>query len=417
MFNVVDRDEDGQVLAPKNRLASAVAGQFLAGRSKAIVCFDEVEGIFNDGSALFGKLSTAESQKVAFNTLLERNRAPMFWIANSIRGIDPAFARRFDLVIRLDAPPRKQRLHLLERKCGQQVPYEQLEKLARIDHITPALVARAADVVRRAGLEDAKESGALLETVLDGVLQAQRHKPLSLALHKSDTGDFDPAFCNSTGDLVALAEALSRNPMARICLYGPPGTGKTAFGHWLAERIDRTHILRKMSDLQSPFLGVMERNLADAFEQAKRDDAVLQIDEVDSFLQDRRQAQRSWETSQVNEFLTQLESFNGVFIASTNLMDNLDPAALRRFDYKLRMDYLRPAQASAMFERQLAEFGLPSNDRIAARLKTKNLVPGDFAVIARRHKLVPFTDAGAVADALCAEAAMRGPAKRTIGFV
>lgn len=417
VFNVVDRDEDGQVLAPKNRLASAVTGQFLAGRSKAIVCFDEVEGIFNDGSELFGKLSTAESQKVSFNTLLERNRAPMFWIANSIRGIDPAFARRFDLVIRLDAPPRKQRLHLLERKCGRQVPYEQLERLARIDHITPALVARAADVVRRVGLKDAKQSGTLLETVLNGVLQAQRHKPLALALHKSDTSDFDPAFCNSTGDLGALAEALSRNPTGRICLYGPPGTGKTAFGHWLAERIDRTHMLRKMSDLQSPFLGVMERNLADAFEQAKRDDAVLQIDEVDSFLQDRRQAQRSWETSQVNEFLTQLESFDGVFIASTNLMDNLDPAAIRRFDYKLRMGYLRPDQAQTMLARLLARFGLGIDAQAIARLKVQKLVPGDFAVAARRHKLIPFTDAQAVVDALCAEAAMREPAKRAIGFV
>ena len=417
VFNVADRDEDGHPLAPKDRLDSAVTGQFLAGRSKAIVCFDEVEGIFNDGSELFGKLSTAESQKVSFNTLLERNRAPMFWIANSIRGIDSAFARRFDLVIRLDAPPRKQRLHLLERKCGRQVPHEQLERLARIDQITPALVTRAADVVRRVGLKDAKQSGALLETVLDGVLQAQRYRPLALALHKSDTSDFDPAFCNATGDLGALAEALSRNPMGRICLYGPPGTGKTAFGHWLAERIDRTHMLRKMSDLQSPFLGVMERNLADAFEQAKRDDAVLQIDEVDSFLQDRRQAQRSWETSQVNEFLTQLESFDGVFIASTNLMVSLDPAAMRRFDYKLRMDYLRPDQAQAMLARLLARFELGNEAQAIAQLKMQKLVPGDFAVVARRHKLIPFADAQAVADALCAEAAMREPAKRAIGFV
>src|SRR3546814_5728017 len=85
----------------------------------------------------------------------------------------------------------------------------------------------------------------------------------------------------------------------------------------------------------------MEQKLARAFEQAARENAVLQIDEVDSFLQDRRRANRPWEASQVNEFLTQLESFDGVFNASTNLMDSLDQAAMRRFDSKIQMDYLR----------------------------------------------------------------------------
>src|SRR3546814_10592706 len=67
-----------------------------------------------------------------------------------------------------------------------------------------------------------------------------------------------------------------------------------------------------MSDLQSPWLGEMERNLAKAFSQAQREGAVLQIDEVDAYLRDRRNAERSWEVSQTTEFLTQLESFDGI---------------------------------------------------------------------------------------------------------
>src|SRR5690606_38701722 len=125
-------------------------------------------------------------------------------------------------------------------------------------------------------------------------------------------------------------------------------TGKTAFGKWVADQLDKPLLLKRVSDLQSPYVGVMEQNLAAAFLEAKRDDAVLQFDEVDSFLQDRRQAGRSWELSQVNEFLTQLEAFNRLLIATTNLMDNLDQAALRRFDYKIQMDYLRPCQAAMM---------------------------------------------------------------------
>lgn len=47
--------------------------------------------------------------------------------------------------------------------------------------------------------------------------------------------------------------------------------------------------------------------------------------------------------------LVQMESFNGIFIATTNLMDNLDPASLRRFDLKMEFTYLKPEQTSKLF--------------------------------------------------------------------
>lgn len=419
LLDVADANEDGEIRTPQERLAGAVTGLFLLGRRKAVVCFDEVEVIFNDGSKLFGKPSTAESQKSFFNRLLEHNEVPVFWIANSVHGIDPAFVRRFDLVVHLESPPRDQRLRLLERECGSLLPNEQLRRLARLDYITPALVMRASSVVRRVGLRDEKKAETLFETVLDGVLQAQGYDPLALSLGTSAAADFDPGLCNASENLDALAAGLSRSINGRICLYGPPGTGKTAFGEWLADRLGKPLILKRVSDLQSPFLGVMERNLAGAFAAAKRDDAILQIDEVDSFLRDRRQAERPWEVSQVSEFLTQLERFDGLFVASTNLMDNLDPAALRRFDYKICMDYLRPEQAATCLERSLAAWGIGSASRAdEIRISSHRITPGDFAVVARKHRVLPFRDAGKVIDALVAEAEVsRRTASRSIGFV
>lgn len=415
VFNVADTDEDYEALGPDDRLSRAVTGLFLIGDRRAIVCFDEVGAIFNDGSIIFGKPSTAESRKSFFNHMLEKNQAPVFWIANSIRGIDPAFARRFDLVIQLKTPPQAQRLSLLERECNELVPRTQLKKLSRIEHITPAMVTRAASVVRRTGLDEPK-SEKLLETVLDGVLQAQHHPPISASLRGVDDGEFIPDLCNTSVNLQKLAEGLSRNMMGRICLYGPPGTGKSAFGRWLADQLDKPLVLKRVSDLQSPYVGEMEQNLAKAFATAKRDGAILQIDEVDTFLQDRRQAQRTWEISQVNEFLTQLEIFDGLFIASTNLMDGLDHAALRRFDFKVRMDYLRPDQALAMLERHLKAWGITNTGSAASRLRMQSLTPGDFAVVARRHQISPFTSLDSVLNAICEEAAFRAPA-RTIGFI
>lgn len=416
LFDIASQDEDGDPLRASDRLAAAATGLFLLGKRRAIVAFDEVEAIFNDGSDFVGKPSTAESSKAWVNQLLERNPVPVVWIANSIWRMDPAFVRRFDLVVELEAPPQKQRLQLLERECGALVPGEQLRRLSRVDCLTPALVTRASKVVRRIGRPE--ESGRLLETVLDGVLKVQGHAPLARLLHGAEAGMFDPALCNASEDLAALADGIASSLTGRICLYGPPGTGKTAFGHWLADTLGKPIVLKRVSDLQSPYLGVMEKKLAQAFEQASRDGAILQIDEVDSFLQDRRGAQRSWETSQVSEFLTQLESFEGLFIASTNLVDNLDPAALRRFDYKIRMDYLRPEQARLLLERNLGAWGLdPAGRQDLDRLHVRKLTPGDFAVAARRHRVRSFPDATAVVEALCAEADVggRGPGRR-IGF-
>ena len=83
-------------------------------------------------------------------------------------------------------------------------------------------------------------------------------------------------------------------------------------------------------------------------DRAKRENAVLLFDEIDSFLQDRRTANHSWEVTQVNEFLTQMESYEGYLVATTNLLDLMDNACLRRFDLKAKLEYMTDDQAEEM---------------------------------------------------------------------
>ena len=68
------------------------------------------------------------------------------------------------------------------------------------------------------------------------------------------------------------------------CCYGPPGTGKTAWAAWLAEELDMPLLLKQGSDLLNRYVGGTEQNIAQAFEQAKADNALLVLDEVDTFL-------------------------------------------------------------------------------------------------------------------------------------
>ena len=163
---------------------------------------------------------------------------------------------------------------------------------------------------------------------------------------------------NADCDLARLQEGLGRVGEGRLCLYGPPGTGKTAFGRHLAQALDRPLLVKRASDILSPYVGMAERNIAQMFREARADGAVLLLDEADSLLRDRQGAQRSWEVTQVNEMLTQMEEFRGIFIASTNLMNSLDAAAMRRFDACIRLGYLAPAQAWEMFARLAGRFEL-----------------------------------------------------------
>jgi SpoVK/Ycf46/Vps4 family AAA+-type ATPase len=258
-----------------------------------------------------------------------------------------------------------------------------------------------------------------MEEVVDGVLHAQGHPLVRQQCRNAVLDHYDLSLCNTEVDLASLRDGLRRHSKGRICLFGPPGTGKSAFGAWIAQQLDRPLILKRISDIQSPWLGEMERNLTKAFEQASRNGSILQIDEVDSYLQDRRKAQRAWEVSQVNEFLTQLEFFDGVFIASTNLVEGLDPAAMRRFDFKIRMDYLNTAQTRSLLCTTARAMGFyPLDDELIARTKELDrLTPGDFAVLARQHQVRPFTHIDQLTDALRMEQALKDPAPRRIGFV
>ena len=420
LYDVSCVDENGQPVDARSRLANASTAQYLLKGRKALLVFDEVDAIFNDGSAFFGKPTTAEQSKAWVNELLEGGYIPTFWVANAIWNMDPAFVRRFDVVIEMAAPPLPRRVALLAAQCGTMLDADQIRRLAQVETITPALVTRAASVMQRSNVP-ANDQAATLETLLDGTLVAQGHKTIKRSNRGRPVHGYDPDLCNASMDLRALAEGVTASGVGRICLYGPPGTGKTAFGYWLAEQLGKPLMLKRVSDIQSPMLGVMERNLAQAFEQAARDGAVLQIDEVDTFLRDRSEARQSWEVSQVNEFLTQLESYEGVFIASTNLMGGLDPAALRRFDYKVEMDYLLSHQADAMLAEFLRRVGLDdalsaSTHRQLASLHT--LTPGDFAVMQRQHHITPFVCVDTVVTALTAEVAAKESMKpRRIGFV
>ena len=148
------------------------------------------------------------------------------------------------------------------------------------------------------------------------------------------------------------------------------------YAKYLADRLGVEVILKKASDLISPYVGETEQNIAAAFAQAKSKKAMLIFDEADTFLQDRNNAVRSWEVAQVNEMLTQMESAEYPFICTTNLLDTLDEASLRRFTFKIKFDFMTQEQVNLAVEHF---FGIKN-----ANVNLNGLTAGDFATVKKK---------------------------------
>ena len=416
VYEVACEDSDGDPIGGERRLrAWQVAQTFLKGQ-RALLVFDEAEDVFNDGGMFTA--STAMQRKGWMNQRLESGPVPTLWLSNS-GSPDAAFTRRFDMVFELKSPPRAQRHALLAEASGPLLGAPALARLASIEALAPAVVERAARVVHTvaSALPAAQHEAALLR-LIDQTLSAQGHGTLRQLHQHRPPEHYDPALINTDQDPQNLLKGLAAAGSARLCFYGAPGTGKTAFAQWLAQQLDRPLLVKRASDLLSKWVGQAEKNIAAAFDSAQRDNAVLLIDEVDSFLRDRRGAKASWEATQVNEMLTQMEQFQGIFIASTNLMDGFDPAALRRFDMKLRFEALRPRQALALLQTHCCAQGwaLPEN-ALSTLTYLPQITPGDFAAAMRQHRFAPLADAGALLKLLQAECALKENAGQRMGFV
>jgi AAA+ superfamily predicted ATPase len=421
LFEIASEDDDGDPVDGGQRLRAFRAAQSFFSERRAMIVFDEVEDVFDDGQGILGRKSTAQTSKAWINRTLEANPIPSLWLSNSIDGLDPAFIRRFDMVIELPIPPKRHRERIAREACGGLLDASTVSRIAESEHLAPAIIERAASVARLIqGDVDGIEIQKVITSLVSNTLEAQGHRPIKRSDPNRLPEVYDPTYIQADADLVQVTDGLAMAKAGRLCLYGPPGTGKTAFARWLSEQLDMPLVVKRASDVISMWVGGTEKILARAFREAEQNESILLIDEVDSFLQDRRGAQRSWEVTEVNEMLTQMEAFPGIFIASTNLMSGLDQAALRRFDLKVKFDFMHSDQAWQLLHRYCATMAIPApGPELKPRLARLNvLTPGDFAAVARQHQFRRIDTVAALIAALEQECQLKENApKAALGFL
>lgn len=373
------------------RTSLAVCLKVASRHKNSIILVDEAERILDT----YNTNLLQGSSKGWINDLLERKNTRIIWITNEVSHLDEAVRRRFSYSINFKKLGKNESL-IMWNNVLKKVNMTKYLSPKDIDHLATAYripVATMEMALKQAKLvAGSKEFFACVERIIKAqvVLNhngftpqneinfSKYYNPLAICTAKPV-----PDFIKNAKKLV---EKMKKDPfpgLGCILFYGPPGTGKTALARYLAQTLELELIVKKANDLLDPFVGGTEQHIAEAFEEASQTNSLLLIDEVDSFLFGREMANRSWEQSMVNQFLSTLESYQGLCICTTNFRSHLDSASMRRFPLKLEFVYARKEQLKELYKSQLMPLvGCePAQDEMDLLLRQKYLTPGDFTAV------------------------------------
>ena len=401
-----------------------------------IVIIDEAESILDGGKLWFGDFMMGnKDQKARINILLDQVRCPVIWIVNSIAGIQSSTLRRFTFSVEFRALKPQ---FLAERvwTALETLPLSEDVKQRAAELASQRELTGAAIANLRAALEELaghqldedrliKYVDTLFSANSELVGGKQRVRERTGTTYNVDVLNLSQPperILHAVAHHIATAQAgsnVSGRQVGglRILFYGMPGTGKTELARQVAERVGCKLDIRRASDILSPYVGEAEKNIAAMFNEAEDSGDILLIDEADAFLYDRSRAHRSWEITQVDEFLTRMEEFRGVLICTTNLLGSLDRAVIRRFQLKVEFQPLHRSGTEELLRTYFPDlnFSAALLDSLAAK---GPYVPGDFAVVHSMIAAMPDADITPdfIVQTLIEESRHRKPAGTSIGF-
>jgi AAA+ superfamily predicted ATPase len=180
---------------------------------------------------------------------------------------------------------------------------------------------------------------------------------------------------------------------ARIIFYGAAGTGKTMTAYSLAKSLKRQVLAFDCSKILSMYVGESEKNVRKIFDtfyelsEKTKTEPILLLNEADQFLGARSSGNITGSDQMHNQmqniFLEQIENFRGMLIATTNLLENIDKAFSRRFDYKIEFKKPDRSQRERLWEMMLPVGAPYEKDFDAKELATYSLTGGQINLIVK----------------------------------
>lgn len=299
--------------------------------------------------------------KGQLNNVIDSNKHTVLWICNSRQeAIDPSSRRRFDYNIFFDELSTTARAYIWQNAlkfygCEGKLGEFFIEKISSRYKVNPGGISLA---VKNAAMVCEKDPSLDFEKQVLIFLKAHctflgiQESPEELNEPARDysleglnirSGIKLPRLIDACRNFLENEESIQTNrdqPRMNILLFGTSGSGKTEFAKYLAKQLGRKLCIKNASDLLNQYVGGTEQRIAAAFAEAEMNKEILLLDEGDSLLGAREGAVRSWEVSQVNTLLAEMEKFRSILIVSSNLIQRIDQAALRRFSFRLHFDYL-----------------------------------------------------------------------------
>ncbi|MCX5831354.1 MAG: AAA family ATPase [Deltaproteobacteria bacterium] len=400
------QDETNQVLNRRNAIVACL--QMTNKGDGSLIIVDEADNVINTQNSWFKRGETQD--KGWLNKILEEPGTRMIWITNDLDSIEESVLRRFSYSLHFQNLNRQQRIRVWQRileknravRFFNQLQIETFAKQYEVSAGVIDLAVRKAKEMKLKSKEDFSNAVILAIDAHERLLRGGGKKKKKNPIEK----DYSLDGLNIKGDLKLLMRdlhafdeylrktKLSENRNMNLLFYGPPGTGKSELARYIAHDLNREIICKRASDIVDCYVGQTEKNLKKAFDEAERDQAVLVFDEADTFLFNRDMAQRSWEISATNEFLTQMERYNGILICTTNRMTGLDNASLRRFNHKFQFNYLTPEGNVIFFRKLLSRIAKEQLKQTSENdlRGIKDLAPGDFRIVKDRYAILPGVD-------------------------
>ena len=377
LFEIISEDDDEEEtdrdarindLKRKLRIFSNMDG-------KQIILFDEAEDVFTD------TMFKNKTQSKAFvNKILENNEIPVIWTTNDVENMDKAYLRRFIYSVKFEKLNEDIQLEFMKKefkKHNFKISDDKIFELSKKYDLTSSTITNSIKVLKLTN----SSKDDFEKFVKNQVTLLNRGKEVSENFNvDKKTDDYNFNLINTDNDLEDLAKKIKNTGKLNfsLCLYGEAGTGKSEYAKQLASMLGLEVVFKKASDIMSKWVGETEQNIAKAFREARDKKAILIFDEADSFLQSRENARSSWEISQVNEMLTWMETHPYPFVCTTNFMDTLDEASLRRFTFKIKFKYMTPNQVQLGFKHFF-------NKRVSTEIANINgLTAGDFATVKKK---------------------------------